>query len=80
MQQFYFFLEMLQQLCSGFVLQDLEDRFTLGDFNTLADRVGLLVNNNLNYQWACFKKKKNRGSSNNNLNCFQKGKNKNKKN
>ena len=36
-----FFL-MLQQLCCGFVLQDLENPFTRGDFNSLADRVGLL--------------------------------------
>ena len=49
---------MLQQLCCGFVLQDGENPFTLGDFNDLADRVGLLGCNRLNYQWACFEKEK----------------------
>ena len=46
----FFFLKMLLQLCCGFIAQDLENAFTCGDFNTLADRVGLLGNNNLNYQ------------------------------
>ena len=48
-QQIFFSLKMFHQLCSGFVLQDLENPFTRGDFNTLADRVGLLGYNNLNY-------------------------------
>ena len=41
---------MLQQLCCGFVLQDLETLFLRGDFNTLADRIGLIRYNNLSYQ------------------------------
>ena len=49
-QQFFFSLKMFQQLCCGFGLQDLENPFTRGYFNTLADRVGLLGYNNLNYQ------------------------------
>ena len=43
-------LKMLQQLCCGFVLQDLETLFLRGDFNTLADRIGLIRYNNLSYQ------------------------------
>ena len=50
LQQIFFFLKMFQQLCCGFGLQDLENPFTRGDFYTLADRVGLLGYNNLNYQ------------------------------
>ena len=50
MQQFFFSLKMFQQLCCGFGLQDLENQFTRGDFNTLADTVGLLGYNNMNYQ------------------------------
>ena len=49
-QQIFFSLKMFQQLCCGIGLQDLENPFTIGDFNTLADRVGLLGYNNLNYQ------------------------------
>ena len=49
-QQIFFSLKMFQQLCCGFGLQDLENPFTRGDFNTLADRVGLLGYNNPNYQ------------------------------
>ena len=59
-QQYFFGLKMFQQLCCEFGLQDLENSFTRGDFNTLADRVGLLGCNNLNlnYQYACFEKEK----------------------
>ena len=46
----FFSLKMFQQLCCGFGLQDLENPFTRGDFNTLADRVGLLGYDKLNYQ------------------------------
>ena len=51
---------MFQELCCEFGLQDLANPFTRGDFNTLADRVGLLDYNNLNlnYQLACFEKEK----------------------
>ena len=49
-QQFFFSLKIFQQLCCGFNLQDLQNPFTRGDFNTLAARVGLLGYNNLNYQ------------------------------
>ena len=57
-QQFFFSLKMFQQLCCEFGLQDLENPFTRGDFNTLVDIVGLLGYNNLNYQYACFEKEK----------------------
>ena len=46
----FFSLKLFQQLCSGFGLQDLENPFTQGNFNTLADIVGLLGYNILNYQ------------------------------
>ena len=49
---------MLQQLRCVFFLQDFENPFTGGDFNTLADRIGLVGYNNLNYQLACFEKEK----------------------
>ena len=49
-QQFFSCLKTFKQLCCGFGLQDLENPFTRGDFNTLADRVGLLGYTNLNYQ------------------------------
>ena len=50
-QQFFFSLKMFQQLCCEFGLQDLENPFTRGDFNTLADKVGLLGYNNLNLNY-----------------------------
>ena len=49
-QQFFFSLKMFQQLCREFGLQDLENLFTRGDFNTLADKVEQLGYNNLNHQ------------------------------
>ena len=42
LQKIFFSLKLFQQLCCEFGLQDLENPFTRGDFNTLADRVGLL--------------------------------------
>ena len=47
---FFFSVKMFQQLCCEFGLQDLENPFTRGDFNTLADRVGLLADRVENYQ------------------------------
>ena len=49
-QQFFFPLKMFQILCCEFGLQNLENPFTRGDFNILADRfgLGLLGYNSLN--------------------------------
>ena len=50
-QQFFFSLKMFQQLYCEFGLQYLESPYTRGNFNTLADRVGLLGYNNLNLNY-----------------------------